>query len=138
MYAGFDEIPAQPHFYLNAGHTTGVQQTYTGFDEIPMPTYAGQLSVAAEIGEAMQAAQAQPSARPAADALQPARWKEGSGEPPAPCSAHPFPNLLQQAAKGPVPVALQADLASGQLYHGPGVYRTSAPPAPPAPALGGS
>merc|ERR1719442_32566 len=119
-----------------------------------MPTYAGQLSVAAEIGEAMQAAQtqaaqaqaalaayksiglvqAQPSARPAADALQPARWKEGSGVPPAPCSAHPFPNLLQQAAKGPVPVALQADLASGQLYHGPGVYRTSAPPAPPAPA----
>merc|ERR1719188_1164160 len=111
-----------------------------------LPISVGQPDVAADIGEAMQAAQVQaaqaqaalaayksiglmqslelqPNSCPAPDAAHP---KVGAAGPPAPCGGQPFPNLLQQAARGPVPVAVPADPAAGQFYYGPGVYRGTA------------
>lgn len=150
MQALASQAPAQL-----AVHHLGVEQAHPGFDgtTIQLPNPAGQPGVAADIGEAMRAAQAQ-AARAQAAQVQAAQAqaalaayksiglvqslelqqnscsvldappsKEGVGGPPAPCSRQPFPNLLQQAARGPVPVATQADPGAGQFYYGPGVHR---------------
>mmetsp|Transcript_103207 Transcript_103207/g.269441 ORF Transcript_103207/g.269441 Transcript_103207/m.269441 type:complete len:657 (+) Transcript_103207:57-2027(+) len=143
----------------------GVEQAQPGFDgaAFQLPISAGQPDVAADIGEAMRAAQAQAARAQAAQVqaqaaqaalaayksiglmqsleLQPnsLHSKEGAGGPPAACSGQTFPNLLQHAARGTVPVAMQADPAAGQFYYGTGVYRGGPAPVSAVPpfAFGG-
>merc|ERR1740121_1996180 len=163
------ELPAMQPLAQFPVHQLSVEQPHPGFDgtAIQLPISVGQPDVAADIGEAMRAAQAQ-AARAQAAQVQAAQAqaalaayksiglmqslelhqnscsvpdaphsKEGVGGPPAPCSGQPFPNLLQQAARGPIPVAMQADPGAGQFYYGPGVYRGISAPVSPVPPFSG-